>query len=45
MRNLNTEKLAGDYERSYAEVIAEQTRGAGKPLIQNGDFVEPRPSI
>ena len=27
MQNLNTEKLAGDYERLYAEVIAEQTRG------------------
>jgi glycosyltransferase involved in cell wall biosynthesis len=26
MQNLNTEKLAGDYERLYAEVIAEQTR-------------------
>jgi glycosyltransferase involved in cell wall biosynthesis len=27
MQNLNTEKLAGDYERLYAEVIREQTRG------------------
>ena len=27
MRNLNTEKLAGDYERLYAEVIQEQTSG------------------
>jgi hypothetical protein len=26
MQNLNTEKLAGDYERLYAEVIGEQTR-------------------
>jgi len=28
MQNLNTEKLAGDYERLYAEVLQEQTNGA-----------------
>jgi glycosyltransferase involved in cell wall biosynthesis len=27
MQNLNTEKLASDYERLYAKVIGEQTQG------------------
>jgi hypothetical protein len=26
MQNLNTEKLAGDYEKLYAEVISEQAK-------------------